>query len=446
MRKRALCHVGAVWDVSAAAHDGQCPRFAAGAQPVGAEPHGVGRVGRVGRVGSVGRDGAGSARTDRGRRAALRVAPGAYNMRVWWQQELARQAAEAAEAAEEQRKRWKRRRSQPAALVRERSQDDEGPRRSRRTNPNADDEIDFENATVMVLGVPKDFRNDEADQRAMTDDEWAEFARLHAAERAAYPGRYEPDAAADADGADGADDAVDDAGDDALRDHSSSGPAAAAAASSSSAPAAPAAGPPMPVPNRRGANSVATEEGQARDLGRSTRRHRGGGDQGGAGARARQLAGVEDGRQAWRNQVRGARAAGGPIKRRGHPARARVRAACAEDDAARPRGVSADSRVATEVADAGGMADRRFGKRAFNQCGAEEVDKILQNGTLWMKGQTGKELPVDQGIFLFNGPRYEPGVGPADEEGKPIRKRTTAKRRSRAQPAGDYEPRGLRCH
>ena len=178
------------------------------------------------------------------------MAPGAYNMQVWWQQELARQAAEAAEAAEEPAEAMEAEEEPaPAALVRERSQDDEGPAAQRaRTNPNADDEIDFENATVMVLGVPKNFvAIDEADQKAMTDDEWAEYARLYAAERAAYPERYEPDAAADADGADDAGDA----GDDALHDHSSSGPAAAAAASSSSAPAAPAAGPPMPVPNRR---------------------------------------------------------------------------------------------------------------------------------------------------------------------------------------------------
>ena len=169
------------------------PGFAAGGQPVGAEPHGVGRVGRVGRVG--GRDGAGTAPAPAPTAADAphyAMAPGAYNMQVWWQQERARQAAEAAEAAEEPAEAMEAEEEPaPAALVRERSQDDEGPAAQRaRTNPNADDEIDFENATV--LGVPKNFvAIDEADQKAMTDDEWAEYARLHAAERAAYPENFE---------------------------------------------------------------------------------------------------------------------------------------------------------------------------------------------------------------------------------------------------------------
>ena len=358
-------------------------------------------------------------------------------MQVWWQQELARQAAEAAEAAEEPAEAMEAEEEPaPAALVRERSQDDEGPAAQRaRTNPNADDEIDFENATVMVLGVPKNFvAIDEADQKAMTDDEWAEFARLYAAERAAYPERYEPDAAADADGADGADAAADadgaddagDAGDDALHDHSSSGPAAAAAASSSSAPAAPAAGPPMPVPNRRARKILSRR--------RKDRRETLGAARADTEVEVTKVAlvRVHGNSQEWKTAVR--------------PWRNQVRAVLgrsaveknAEDTPLEPEyeqlvpkttpldhaAWAPTAEWRQKVADAGGD-----GGPAFRQTGVQpvrctaEVDEILRvNGELWMKGQTGKAALLDRASFLFHGPRYEPGVGPADEEGKPIRK------------------------
>ena len=59
-----------------------------------------------------------------------------------------------------------------------------------------------------------------------------------------------------------------------------------------------------------------------------------------------------------------------------------------------------------------------------------------------MNGQTGKELPVDQGIFLFNGPRYEPGVeafrrgGQADTQAHHSRSLCVPCSRSPRTPAG----------
>ena len=349
------------------------------------------------------------------------IAPGAYNMQVWWQQELARQAAEAAEEPAEAMEAEEE--PAPAALVRERSQDDEGPAAQRaRTNPNADDEIDFENATVMVRGTTKNFYAiDEADQMAMTDDEYAEFARLHAAERAAYPEAFEPDAAADADGADGADDA----GDDALHDHSSSGQAPAAAASSSSAPVAPAAGPPMPVPNRRPRKILSRRRKDRRETLIAAC----------ADTEVEvtkvALVRVHGNSQAWKTAVRlwrnQVRAVLGWQAVEKNPEDTPLEL---EYEQLVPKTTPLDHAAwaptaewRQKVADAGGD-----GGAAFRQTGVQpvrctaEVDEILRkNGELWMKGQTGKAAPLDQANFLFNGPRYEPGVGPADKEGKPMR-------------------------